>query len=322
MLVGFRHPRPSVLTQLWNTYLPEQYHVSEEVLCQHSLDSPLFDWGASVMDIDDDAHPLGYVMVKKSAYKLYKGPDPDVAHISSIVCPEPQKGLEMLAAVKANLRNRGVYKIVFGQEVGHFFAGCPTDLTAIKDLLTVEGFTSGGEYVDIRQDLAHFQPRTSALKRLMSGPEKVRVSPIIHSEVTALDAFLKREFPGRWRYDTNAKIKAEGRSDFVYGLWVNDTLEGFSVTQDGTNKTVVGGAVFHQGLGENWCALGPIGISGSLRGKGLGDVLLAHSLLELKKRGLGICTIDWTGLQDWYGKHGFEVCRTYLGFTLKLEEAI
>ncbi len=59
----------------------------------------------------------------------------------------------------------------------------------------------------------------------------MKVEPITAEQVSALDAFLKREFKGRWRYDVNNKIKVEGRSDFVYGLWVNGSLEGFSLTQ-------------------------------------------------------------------------------------------
>jgi GNAT superfamily N-acetyltransferase len=322
MLVGFQHPRFSVLTALWNECLPAPYHISEDILRLNSIDSPLFDWGASVVEIDDDAKPLGFVLVKKPPYRLYKGIDPDVAHISAIVTPTAQMGLEMLAEVKRNLKNRGIYKVVFGQDLPHFFPGCPTDLPTVKDLLVVEGFVEGGECVDIRQDLAEFTPRESALKRLTAGPEKVKVGPVSADDVSALDSFMKREFPGRWRHDVKVKVKAEGRSDFVYALWVNGEVVGFAVTQDGSHKRPIGGAVFCEGLGENWCSLGPIGIAESVRGKGLGDVLLAASLADLKKRGLGVCTIDWTVLQDWYGKHGFAVSRRYVPFTLKLDEAI
>ncbi len=166
MLVGFKHPRFSSLVTLWNECLPEAYGVSEQLLQMNSIDSSLFDWGASVVEIDDDAKPLGYVMVKKPAVRLYPGVDPDVAHISAIVCPAPAMGLEMLAFVKRNLKNKGVYKLIFGQDILHFFPGCPTDLSSVRDLLTVEGFTEGGECVDIRQDLTKFEPRASAVKRM------------------------------------------------------------------------------------------------------------------------------------------------------------
>jgi len=322
MLVGFQHPRFSALTALWNDCLPEPYGISEDLLRQNSIDSPLFDWGASVVEIDYDAKPLGYVMIKKSAHKLYRGVDPDIAHVSAIVCPAPQLGLEMLAFVKRNLKNRGIYKLLFGQDILHFFPGCPTDCPGVRDLLVVEGFTEGGDCVDIRQDLTNFVPRESAMTRLNAGPEKVKVQPVLNEDASALDAFLKREFPGRWRYDVQTKIRAEGRSDFVYALWVNGAMEGFALTQDATHQRPIGGAVFHEGLGANWCALGPIGVSKEIRGKGLGDALLAATLLNMKSRGLGQCTIDWTVLQDWYGKHGFEVCRTYVPFTLKLDEAL
>ncbi|HEY3783185.1 MAG TPA: hypothetical protein VGL56_19065 [Fimbriimonadaceae bacterium] len=321
MLVGFHHTPLDALAELWNACLPEGYKISEKQLRQNTVESPVFDWGASVVLIDYDAKPEGFVIVKQSASRLYKGPQADTAHISAIVCPNNETGVDLLSFVKNNLRNRGLYQITFGQDSRHFFAGCPMDYTTLKDLLTVEGFVAGGEYWDLQSDLKEWQPLKPAIDRIKAGPEKVKVEPVKHDQIDHLEDFLKREFPQRWRYDTMGKIKTEGRADFVYALWVNGRVEGFALTQDAAQELLIAGAVFHEGLGTDWCTLGPIGVSQGIRGRGLGDSLLAASLLGLKERGKGMCTIDWTTLKDWYGKHGFEVSRSYASYTLKLEES-
>lgn len=322
MLASFQHPSFEALAKLWNSCLPAPYEISAQILKQNTVNAPLFDWGASVIEIDDDAKPLGFVAVKRSAAWLYKGPDPDLAHVSAIVCPSPRKGLEMMEAVKANLRNRGIYKVVFGQDVMHFFAGCPTDMNSIKDLLTIEGFEEGETYYDVSQDLRSFEPLAEALQTVEQSGGDVSVAPLSEGDENKLDAFLKQEFPGRWRYDVMTKIKAEGRSDFVMTLSRKGEIQGFALTQDGDHRLPINGAVFNAQMGDGWCTLGPIGVAKAMRGKGLGDTLLALSVHHMKKQGKHLCTIDWTGLDKWYGKHGFNISRTYIPFTLRLDEAI
>src|SRR5437588_12258997 len=102
MLVGFHHARFDSLTQIWNDCLPNSYRISEEILQANSVDCPVFDWGASVIDIDDDAKPLGFVIVKHSAAKLYHAPDLDQAHLSAVVCPQAKIAADLLSDVKTN----------------------------------------------------------------------------------------------------------------------------------------------------------------------------------------------------------------------------
>jgi len=72
-------------------------------------------------------------------------------------------------------------------------------------------------------------------------------------------------------------------------------------------------------LGENWGSLGPIGVSAGLRGRGSGHALLGQALSHLRDLGARRTIIDWTGLVDFYGRHGFEVTRRYQYLSLALE---
>ena len=298
--------------------MPDGYAITPEILKTNSVESPVFDWGASAIEIDDDAKPLAFTIVKRSAAKLYRGPDPDQAHLSAVVCPKPKQAVELLAFVKQNLKDRGVYKVVFGQDVRHFFAGCPNDVASLRDLLMVEGFEQGAKYYDVHQDLNDYEPDKKASEKLKDSA--IRVTPIQKDEMSHLENFLRAEFPGRWLYDTTAKVKAEDGCSFLYGLWVNKQLKGFALTQDEKHKFPISGAVFGKGLGAKWCTLGPIGVAKDARGQGLGDALLTGALTSMKKAGKRNCLIDWTMLTDWYGKHGFKIYRTYFPFSLRLDE--
>jgi GNAT superfamily N-acetyltransferase len=319
MLTGFHHAQFGPLAALWNSCLPERYRITAELLRANTIDSPAFDWGASAVEIDDDAKPLGFIAIKRSAAHLYAGPDPDQAHVSALVCPSPSMGVDLLAFAKQNLRNRGISRLVFGQDSRHFFPGCPSDMLALRDLLIIEGFEEGGEIYDVQQDLQEYSPDAQVLKPLENG---VNVRPPTKDEIPKLESFMHTHFPGRWTYDVLSKAKVEEGPEAVSCLWLDGDVQGFALTQTFNSKAPIAGGVFNQELGGQWGAIGPIGVAKESRGKGLGDALLAATALRLKEQGVRQCVIDWTNLKDWYGKHGFKVSRTYTSFALKLEEAV
>ncbi|HZH97881.1 MAG TPA: GNAT family N-acetyltransferase [Fimbriimonadaceae bacterium] len=322
MLVSFRNANFDVLTGLWNECYPEKFRIDAEMLRQNTVESPLFDWGASCIHLDDDAKPVAFTAVKRSANpQLFSGPDRDQGHIAAHVCAIPKVGVDLIAHVKRVLRDRGSYKLAFGADSRHFFPGCPSDCKPLRDFLIIEGFEEGGEAVDVEADLANWTPREGVPLLLPSSAPagNYRVRPINQSETAALKTFLNREFPGRWSHDVMDKVATEGRPDFVYGLFERDEIVGFALTQDSGHRLPIAGAVFHLGLGEKWGSLGPIGLAKSVRGKGLGDALLASTLSDLKNRGIRQCVIDWTGLIDWYAKHGFTIRNRYTAFSLRLD---
>lgn len=319
MRIDFLRADFDALADCWSRFFPPRYRVDAAMIRRNTVESPVFDWGASFIETGPEG-VLGFVAVKKSANpSLYGGPDPDQAHISAIAFTDPQLGVDLLAQSKRVLRDRGVYKLVFGQDSRHFFPGCPEDFPLLRSFLQVEGFQERGTEVDLERDLADYQPKPGTLEALERECAEVR--PVQPDEAEALHAFLSREFPGRWTHDVMHKIEQEGRADFVYALWVNGQVNGFAHTQDWTHRLPVCGAVWHLDLGPNWGALGPIGVSKALRGRGLGDALLSASLAGLRDRGARRTIIDWTTLVGYYGRHGFEVARRYHTLGLLLDPA-
>jgi predicted N-acetyltransferase YhbS len=298
------------LAEFWNKFAPERYRIDAELLRQKSVDCPVFDWGASLIE-EADGDILSFTVVKKSAACLYGGPDKDSAHLTMIAFCDPQYGVDLLSDVKQTLRNRGCSRLVFGQDTAHLFPGCPTDFARLADFLMVEGFAEGGEAVDLERDLKEYANKFEL-------PKDAEYRTLRKGDIPLLAKFLEREFPGRWRYDVLGKVEVEG-PECVFALFRAGQVDGFALIQDAKNIRPIGGAVWRGDLGENWGSLGPIGVSKELRGRGYGHALLGEALAELRDRGARQTIIDWTGLKEFYGKHGFEVARTYRSMSLPLD---
>jgi len=308
---SFRTVDLNRLVDFWNQFYPSRYRIDVDLLRTHTLDSPTFDWGASCVE-EADGEILGFVLVKKSPARLYEGADQDVAHLCAIGYCDANYGVDMLSDLKQLLRNRGCARLTFGTDSLHFFPGCPEDFPSLMSFLTVEGFGDGGVAVDLERDLGDYE-------NPYRTPEGDEFRVVEASDLLALDQFFEREFPGRWRYDVMTKVEHEGPS-CVFGLFHGKRVDGFALIQDSSNHVPIGGAVWRNDLGENWGSLGPIGIAKELRGKGSGHALLGNALSELRRRGARQSIIDWTGLIEFYGRHGFEVTRRYHYMSLNLTE--
>jgi predicted N-acetyltransferase YhbS len=313
MRTGFAKADFDALAELWNRNMPDRFRLTPPLLRANTVESPVFDWGASCIELEDDGSPCGFIVIKRCASpRLFAGLDPDQAHVSAVVCGQSMLAVDLMAYVKQTLRNRGVYRLVFGQDSRHFFPGCPLDCHALRDFLIIEGFAAEALVYDLCRDVKDYEPPDGV--RL----DEAEVRPLMKEDLPALTNLLHKEFPGRWAHDVLDKIAIEGRADWICGSFVNGELIGFAATQDASHRLPIAGAVFHQALGDNWCSLGPIGVAQKARGNGYGDSLLASTLLNLKEKGAQQCVVDWTGLTEWYGKHGFKFWNTYQTFALDL----
>ena len=307
----FRTIDPLALVPLWNKFYPSRYAIDEDLFKLNTVDSPLFDWGASVVAYEN-SHPVAFVVIKRSASRLYRGPDPDTLHINSLAFVDPEFAIDLLADVKKILRNRGAHQLVFGQDSRHFFPGCPTDAVALRNFLMVEGFQETGCAYDLERDLTdYYNPARET--------DKAIYRVLVEDDRKSLLTFFEKQFPGRWRHDVLDKVAMEGLSHCVFGLIIEGQVQGFALIQNQEQRRPIGGAVWRNDLGENWGSLGPIGIAKEIRGQGFGNRLLGEALDYLKKLGVRRCIIDWTTLREYYEKHGFQVTRSYQSMSLPLE---
>src|SRR5579862_6418501 len=188
--IDFRHADFENLLVVWRRFYPERYWVTEEVFRRSTVESPLFDWGASCIAVHEDK-VVGFVAVKRSAARFYRCTDRDAVHINSIAFDTPEIGLDLMTHVKSVLAERGHTRLVFGQDSDHLFPGCPVDLRRLVAFLLVEGFAGEGQVHDLERNLSDYEspakPMADAELRLLTK-----------ADAKQLDTFLAETFPGRW----------------------------------------------------------------------------------------------------------------------------
>lgn len=237
---------------------------------------------------------------------------PEVGWIDALaVAPELQRisvGRELLYRAETWLREQGCRYAVPGGSIRPFAAGVPVELAA-EPFFARCGYgpqPHGGRAWDTAADVRGYVSRYAG--RLLPG--EPRVAPARPGDEEALLAYLRREFPGRWRYEAEEFLNDGGAiGDFVL-LWTPDGVEGScQLTFEDSIRPL--DRFFPARLPRPWGQLGSIGVSERQRGKGWGGLLLDGGLCYLRDRGTAGCVIDWTGLLDFYGKFGFRQYREY-----------
>ena len=143
----------------------------------------------------------------------------------------------------------------------------------------------------------------------------VRIASARSGDAEDLLAFLRREFPGRWRFEFEEFRRMGGRMSEYILLWRHEA--GRAAAVDGFCRIRQRGGVepldryFMQRLPPPWSQLGPVGVAAASRGQGLGAALLNFGLRRLAADGVRGCVIDWTTALDFYAKFGFKPLRAY-----------
>jgi GNAT superfamily N-acetyltransferase len=216
-------------------------------------------------------------------------------------------GSRLLTWAETTLKARGATRVVVGTEAHHFFPGIPLDFhlpitleirtpeNALLEFFARRGFEiSTGVSNDLAREL-------NDLPKL-ELPKNAR---IVQADVESVLEFIRREFPGRWVYDTNFVLQQAEHQHLV--LEVDGRVMGFALIGLRSDPVILPSSFW---LTED-CGLGPMGVSSTLRGQGLGFALLVAAMHKLKSRGGTRMGIDWTGVQGFYQKAGFEVVRRY-----------
>lgn len=299
--------------ELWRQTVPAKYHIELSTLFAKTVDHPNFLEQLSFAGWSND-ELLGFIVSKADPIgTLYLQPSLNRIHINSISF----KSLSVAHILLDQLESGSNNQIVFGQDNGHFFPGVPEEWTELHDVFVARGYSAGVDWAnDLESDLREFDPPAHSLDALNSPGIELRRCSL--SDVSALQEFFAREFPGRWQYDTvEHKIQVQNEPRDVVALCVNGIIEGFAYTQTWqTTKLPIAGCVWTCDLGPHWGGLGPIGVSMRVRGQKLGGAVLAGALQLLKESGVHRCIIDWTSLVEFYEKFGFSVTRRYKSYSL------
>ncbi|MBX3097543.1 MAG: hypothetical protein KF812_11820 [Fimbriimonadaceae bacterium] len=280
----------------FNTLLPDRYHVKSDLFIAKTTGSAFY-WPEMSKESAE-----AWVAVKRAGEWT---PDhAQTAHISAFGGSDAGRVAVLVREAIQNLGDNQIKRVTFGADPDHLFPGCPTDAPQMEAILRASNFTFTGEAHDVERDLIDYHPPDGVVL------DDIEVRRANAADRDDLARFLQSTFPGRWKHDVLARF-SQSPSDIAV-LIEHERIEGFALTQSHqSNCEPIAGANWHLDLGDNWAALGPIGISERVRGRGWGHALLVWSLLDLKSQGARRTIIDWTSLLDFYGRHGFEKSRTY-----------
>jgi GNAT superfamily N-acetyltransferase len=217
-------------------------------------------------------------------------------------------GTALLRKAEAWHSQKGSRLLIVGASLRPFVPGVPEELNS-AGFFERHGYGGKPELVmrewDVAADLSTYTPPPTV--RAIDA----QVRPAQRGDYTAILAFLKREFPDRWRYEFEQSI-AEGTriADYMV-LWTERGVDGCCVlTFEDSYHPIE--RFYPYRLPRPWGQLGSIGVSEDRRGQGFGAALLDAGLRRLHNNGVNGCVIDWTDLLDFYAKFGFTPYRSYL----------
>lgn len=257
--------------------------------------------------------PVGFVLAKRFR-EAFPGCErfAPIGYLTVMaVHPEFQRqglGSRLLETAEARFRAEGLRSVVLGGSFHHVFPGIPVHLASVAPdageplepaaaFFAARGYVLGKEVWDVRRNLAA-PPRLPELPALPAG---VALRPMRPDEAPAMLDFLNRDFAGRWPRDVAHHLAQGLPAAHVFGLFVDENPRGFALL----HPPGAPGALRWAGFAREMAALGPIGVSPELRGRGMGLALLVRALEQLRDWGATETVIDWTDLLDFYARCGF-----------------
>ncbi len=310
-LIAFNLVDPDHLaasTAIWNAACGPDLAISERAM---AYNTGAVTGGVQAGQIAAEAgQPVGFILASTLKGDESASP-PEAGWVDAIaVDPAYQRrgvGAALMGWAEAWLAGQGCQRFRLGGNIRPFTAGLPVQL-GDETFFNRRGYVGrpGHERSwDVAHDLRDYVTPPSALKA--AG---LTARPAGHGEEEVLLAFLRREFPGRWRFEAEVHLQDGGRiSDYVL-LWSERGVDGFcQLTYEDSRRPL--DRFFPRGLPRPWGQLGSVGVSWDRHGKGYGAVMMDAALRHMRDAGIRGCVIDWTSIVDFYGKFGFKPFREY-----------
>jgi predicted N-acetyltransferase YhbS len=348
-LVPYGTVRRRAVVALWNAAIGTHFPLDPRVLDQVTVLNPSFRPTDALVALDG-GRTVGFGYLGRHRGSLFgRRPWDGVGWLQAVVvAPDSRRrgiGRSIVQGLLDGARADGLRTIGLGGGIHYFFPGVPAELPDAGPFLAAVGavpddgsWTAPGDSLrataearadgrpigvtwDLRGPLERPAAADEAAEALAAAGLVLRP---LGREPGARAAFEARladgEFGVDWLHDMTWFLDHGGDPAAILLLRRRDTdaiagLVRIVVPDDGP----VPPQLFWRGLlGPRPGGLGPIGIGGELRGRGLGRALLALALAELHRRGAREVVVDWTVLLDYYGAFGIRPWKTYIEGSLPL----
>lgn len=301
-LIPFTAAHQSNTIAIWNAAAHPDYPINERFLAFNT--TPCTGESIEGRLALREGQPAGFVLT--CAVK-----DNSLGWISALaVHPNFQRGgfgSELLAWAEDWLKNESCTRVRIGGSLHPFAPGLPYAMSAGLPFFEKHSYSSPAhqpcEY-DIARSLKDY-------RSIYPQPDDATLMPMQSGEEPQLLEFLGREYPGRWEFEAREFVKGGGRASDYLLLRVSGEVHGFCrLTLADSERPIE--RFYPQRLPRPWGQFGPLGLSKTMRGRGLGGFLIDGAAAHLQSLGVDGCVIDWTSLVDLYGKFGFTEYNRYI----------
>lgn len=301
----------TVLT-LWNRALPHDPVTREQLIRKLLMDPGFTEEGFLLCE--DGGEIIGFVNAVCRVLPAIPGQDDaDTGFLTAIaVTPgrdEHAVGGILLEAAEKYLSGKGKSRVTTAYPPQYFTQGVEKDAHPglVRAFLDrgYEAVPSAAKELDLT---AYTEHPSVADRRARLAAAGIEVMPLCDEYVSAiLDPAAGFSRPS-WSVEFRSRLQVN--MDF-------DSMR-IAVQHRPDGDRVVGACIFGDPYSDE-CRFGPFGVSDEMQGMGIGSVLLAEVLGEMKRRGLARAWMQWTSesgpAHTVYSRAGFRVVKRYLTFT-------
>ena len=307
------------LLDVWNAATAGSLPLGTRLWRQNVDNSPLFHAEDCRVALAEDGTVSGFVITRiLTDADIAANPDMaehrELGHVMLLaVHPRHQRqgtGSRLLEWAEERLRSQGAATICLWGPSGHLIPGPPAGDEAALTFWRHRGYVLKDTVFDVRAALDNWQPPEPPAQIAAGNYALVQGKTGEEDEIVS---FMSAAFPGRWRYDmASAFERGYAPADVTLVRERGGQISGFLCAFHGESGYLGGGSLLYPLLRPGkWGGIGPLGISDSARGHGLGLALVAAGVSYLHGKGVRDCSIDWTTLVDFYGKLGFAPWKSY-----------
>lgn len=293
-----------ILAEVWNSAMPSHLTISLK-LARYNVGQ--ITGGSQAGQIAWLAgEPVGVILASHLTGEPTVMP-PTVGWIDAlVVAPQAQRqgiGRTLLLWAEQWLASVGCQMSILGASIRPFLPGVPLEVETAPFFHRC-GYKDEQIVWDVAANLASYSPPADL--RAIDGA----VRPGQPGDEEALLTFLRREFPGRWRYELEEHRRAGQRfSDYML-LWTERGVDACCIlTFEDSGQPIE--RFYPYQLPRPWGQLGTVGVSADRRGRGYGLAVVDAGLRRLHNNGINGCVIDWTTIGSFYAKFGFQGYREY-----------
>ncbi len=303
---------------LWNAIFGENYPIQEQLILQNSFFDPDILEDASLICKNEEGL-LGILICKH----LQEGSISGYEHVGFInlllvkaIDKQASIYKELLDRAFDKMKAKGIKRVHLYGDLNNYFPGVPTQAFSYLKVMKDNGF----QLDHIVSDLYKRYPKHT--REEIHYPEGISSVLLCKERLEEFLSFMREAFPGRWAYEVEKYIEAGGDGREFVLLQKERTIIGFCRINDQHSPMIWYNMNFNKRY-ENGGGVGPLGVSEHYRGMGLGKTVTQAGVNVLLDRGLNEIIIDWTDLEAFYEKIGYNVVDRFHTMTINLvEEAL